>query len=153
MFDGMMDISEQMLLRWKRFGQDSIIDVTDNFTRLTLDTIALCAFDYRFNSFYQNEMHPFVDSMVRALREAGLRSRRPSLQNKIMIGSQRQYTADIQNMQTIAGKIIEARKRKGSQKKDILDQMLTAKDPVTGEVLSDENIRYQMVTFLIAGNA
>ena len=38
-----------------------MIDVADNMTRLTLDTIALCAFDYRFNSFYQREMHPFVE--------------------------------------------------------------------------------------------
>ncbi|MEZ4663760.1 MAG: hypothetical protein R2911_40010 [Caldilineaceae bacterium] len=37
---------------------------------LTLDTIALCGFDYRFNSFYQDEMHPFIDGLVRTLREA-----------------------------------------------------------------------------------
>ena len=35
---------------------------------------------------------------------------------------------------------------------DILDTMLEATDPQTGERLSDENIRYQMVTFLIAGH-
>ena len=55
-------------------GRDAIIDVADNMTRLTLDTIALCAFDYRFNSFYQNEMHPFVAAMVRRARR-GRRAR------------------------------------------------------------------------------
>lgn len=30
--------------------------------------------------------------------------------------------------------------------------MLEAKDPVTGERLDDENIRYQIITFLIAGH-
>src|SRR5215470_2526464 len=30
--------------------------------------------------------------------------------------------------------------------------MLNGRDPQTGEGLSDENIRYQMVTFLIAGH-
>ena len=49
------------------FGAGAEIDVADNMTRLTLDTIALCAFDYRFNSFYQNEMHPFVAAMTGAL--------------------------------------------------------------------------------------
>jgi cytochrome P450 / NADPH-cytochrome P450 reductase len=77
MFDGMKDIAEQMLTRWERFGESAVIDVADNMTRLTLDTIALCAFDYRFNSFYQNEMHPFVAAMVGALAEAGARARRP----------------------------------------------------------------------------
>ena len=51
MFDRMQDIADQMLLRWERFGPGATIDVADNMTRLTLDTLALCAFDYRFNSF------------------------------------------------------------------------------------------------------
>ena len=41
MFDEMLDIAEQMLLRWERFGDSAVIDVADNMTRLTLDTIAL----------------------------------------------------------------------------------------------------------------
>ena len=41
-------------------------------TRLTLDTIALCGFGYRFNSFYRDTPHPFVEAMVRVLaRVAG----------------------------------------------------------------------------------
>ena len=79
MFDRMLDIADQMFVRWERFGPNAVIDVADNMTRLTLDTIALCAFDYRFNSFYQNEMHPFVAAMVGALEEAGQRTRRPDL--------------------------------------------------------------------------
>ena len=50
MFPGMVDIAEQLLLKWERQGPGQRIDVVDNMTRLTLDTIALCAFDYRFNS-------------------------------------------------------------------------------------------------------
>src|SRR5690606_14703642 len=60
MFPQMLDIAEQMFTRWERFGPDTVIDVADDMTRLTLDTIALCAFNYRFNSFYRNELHPFV---------------------------------------------------------------------------------------------
>ena len=30
-------------------------------TALTLDTIGLCGFDYRFNSFYRRDYHPFVE--------------------------------------------------------------------------------------------
>ena len=65
-FDFMLDIAEQMLTKWERLGPEADLDVTDNMTRLTLDTIALCGFGYRFNSFYQREMHPFVEAMVRA---------------------------------------------------------------------------------------
>src|SRR5947209_6325822 len=47
MFPAMLDIAEQLFLKWERQGPEQRIDVVDNTTRLTLDTIALCAFDYR----------------------------------------------------------------------------------------------------------
>lgn len=67
----MLDIAEQLMLKWERMGDNAVFDVPDDMTRLTLDTIALCAFNYRFNSFYRDEMHPFVHAMVEGLVEAG----------------------------------------------------------------------------------
>jgi cytochrome P450/NADPH-cytochrome P450 reductase len=52
MFNEMHDIASQLVLKWARHGGDHAIQVVDDFTRLTLDTIALCAMDYRFNSWY-----------------------------------------------------------------------------------------------------
>ena len=154
MFDQMLDIADQMLVRWERFGPNAVIDVTDDMTRLTLDTIALCAFDYRFNSFYQREMHPFVGAMVDALSEAGARERRLDIANKLMLRKRRAYEDDLKLMREVADGLIAERKRdpEGAQKKDLLGLMLQGRDPVTGEGLSDENIRYQLVTFLIAGH-
>ena len=152
MFDPMLDIAEQMLQRWERFGEEAIIDVPDNMTRLTLDTIALCAFDDRFNSFYQNEMHPFVHAMVEALAEAGARGRRLSIQNQLMVLTKRQYEGDIHYMHQFADRLIARRKQNPTSKNDLLNRMLQGRDPITGEGLDDENIRYQMVTFLIAGH-
>jgi cytochrome P450/NADPH-cytochrome P450 reductase len=37
----MKDIVEQLVLKWSRFGPENKINVTDDFTRLTLDSIAL----------------------------------------------------------------------------------------------------------------
>jgi cytochrome P450/NADPH-cytochrome P450 reductase len=154
MFDQMLDIADQMLVRWERFGPNAVIEVTDDMTRLTLDTIALCAFDYRFNSFYQREMHPFVGAMVDALSETGARERRLDIANKLMLRKRRAYEDDLKLMREVADGLIAERKRdpNGAAKKDLLGLMLQGRDPVTGEGLSDENIRYQLVTFLIAGH-
>ncbi len=154
MFAGMDDIVEQLLLKWERLGPTARIDVADNTTRLTLDTIALCSFNYRFNSLYREEMHPFVGAMVRALVESGDRARRLPVQNKIMLRRRHQLEEDNALMFEVAEQIISDRRRNPSPagSEDILDTMLYAADPVTGERLSDENIRYQMVTFLIAGH-
>lgn len=154
MFDGMTDIAEQVMLKWERQGPAHRIDVADNTTRLTLDTIALCSFGYRFNSLYTDRMHPFVTSMVRALEESGARTRRLPVQNRLMLLTRRQYDEDKALMYSIADQLIAERRRHPSPEgeHDILDTMLTATDPATGERLSDENVRYQMVTFLIAGH-
>ncbi|MCT8004027.1 cytochrome P450 [Sphingomonas sanguinis] len=154
MFDRMYDIAEQMMVRWERFGESATIDVADNMTRLTLDTIALCAFDYRFNSFYQDAMHPFVAAMVGALEESGRRSRLPPGAGKLMLLRNRRFEADIRILRDVSNRLIEERRgdpRLG-ERGDLLDRMLTARDPETGEMLSRENIGYQMITFLVAGH-
>lgn len=154
MFDRMIDVADQMFTRWERFGPDAVIDVADNMTRLTLDTIALCAFDYRFNSFYQDQMHPFVAAMVATLKEAGDRNRRPKVMNALMLAKARDFEANCQLMHKVARDLIAERRRdpKGSEKNDLLNLMLNGVDPVTGTKLDDENIIYQMITFLIAGH-
>lgn len=154
MFDHMVDVAHQMFSRWERFGPSAVIDVADNMTRLTLDTIALCSFDYRFNSFYRTEMHPFVDAMVGALAEAGRKGRRPGVVSKLMVGTHRRYEADQEKLASVADEVIAERRRdpNGHEKKDLLNIMLNGVDAVTGEKLSDENIRFQMITFLIAGH-
>lgn len=154
MYDGMLDIAEQMMVRWERFGSDHTIDAPDQFTRLTLDTIALCGFDYRFNSFYQNEMHPFVDSMFNVLEEASSRGNQPKIVTQVLRQRERQYWQNVAYMDQISEQIIAERRNDphAADKKDLLSRMLEAADPQTGRKLSDKNIRSQMITFLVAGH-
>lgn len=154
MFEPMLDIAEQLLLRWERFGPNAVISVPDDMTRLTLDTIALCAFDYRFNSFYQDQMHPFVDAMMDGLREALRRGRRFPVQTQLMVRTRRKFDEDVRFMHQVADDLITRRKvaPHSEQKKDLLGLMLQGQDPQTGEGLSEETIRNEMVTFLIAGH-
>lgn len=152
-FDPMLDIAEQLVTKWARKGEKTDHDVAMEMTQLTLDTIALCGFGYRFNSFYQNELPPFVDAMVRALDESGKRTRQLPLQTKLKVMTQRQFDADIAFMNGVVDELIRERKS-GATKgdRDLLSLMLAGKNPVTGEGLDDVNIRHQMVTFLIAGH-
>ena len=43
MFPEMHDVASQLVLKWARMGPSFRIPVTSDFTRVTLDTIALCA--------------------------------------------------------------------------------------------------------------
>ncbi|TYA14962.1 cytochrome P450 [Paenibacillus faecis] len=153
-YHGMMvDIALQLTQKWARLNPGESVNVPDDMTRLTLDTIGLCGFNYRFNSFYREHPHPFVLSMTRALDEAMNQGQRLGIQNKLMLVTKRQFNHDIQSMFSTVDQIIaERRAGKTEGKDDLLAHMLTSKDPETGEALDDENIRYQIITFLIAGH-
>ena len=154
-FPMMLDISEQLMQKWARLNPNEVIDVPADMTRLTLDTIGLCGFDYRFNSFYRQDNHPFVESMVGALGEAMESSSRLPIQNKLAFAQHKQMQANIDFMNTTVDSIIQERKRNGEQstsKRDLLSYMLTGIDKQSGESLDDTNIRYQIITFLIAGH-
>ncbi|PEA54221.1 NADPH--cytochrome reductase [Bacillus pseudomycoides] len=149
----MVDIAIQLVQKWERLNPNESIDVPEDMTRLTLDTIGLCGFDYRFNSFYRDTPHPFITSMVRSLEEAMNQSQRLGIQDKLMVMKKRQFKQDIQSMFDLVDNIIAERKESNNQNgNDLLTHMLKGKDPQTGEMLDDENIRFQIITFLIAGH-
>ncbi|MCY9310924.1 bifunctional P-450/NADPH--P450 reductase [Bacillus inaquosorum] len=149
----MVDIAVQLIQKWARLNPNEAVDVPGDMTRLTLDTIGLCGFNYRFNSYYRETPHPFINSMVRALDEAMHQMQRLDFQDKLMVRTKRQFHHDIQTMFSLVDSIIAERRSNGDQdEKDLLARMLNVEDPETGEKLDDENIRFQIITFLIAGH-
>ncbi|KAJ5124323.1 uncharacterized protein N7515_008148 [Penicillium bovifimosum] len=133
MFDEMYDIAQQLVLKWARIGPAAPIQVTDDFTRLTLDTIALCAMGTRFNSFYHDEMHPFVEAMVGLLAGSGKRSLRPALLNNLPTAENNKYWSDIEYLRNLARELVDARKQNPVDKKDLLNALILGRDPQTGQ--------------------
>jgi cytochrome P450/NADPH-cytochrome P450 reductase len=147
----MHDIASQLVLKFARMGPDYRIPVTDDFTRLTLDTIALCAMDYRFNSFYQDDMHPFVQAMINVLSAGADRQRIPAVVQKFMWSKNEQIKADSKFQFDLAAELVRHRRENPTEKKDLLHNMIYGKDPKTGETMRDDLIAANMITFLIAG--
>ncbi|MFI7641246.1 bifunctional cytochrome P450/NADPH--P450 reductase [Nonomuraea sp. NPDC049400] len=148
----MLEIAEQLVESWAgRQGED--LPVADDMTRLTLDTISLTGFGYRFHSFDSPELHPFLQAMGGALTAAMLRNQQLPFITKLKRGQEEGYRRDIATMQELVDDVIRQRRAEGvSGSKDLLGLMLEASDPQTGARLSDENIRNQVLTFLIAGH-
>ena len=149
----MVDIAEQLVKKWERLNPDEEVDVVHDMTALTLDTIGLCGFDYRFNSFYRRDYHPFVEALVRSL-ETIMMTRGLPLEKIWMKKRNTDLVADTAFMNKMVDDVIAARRGSGDAdgNKDMLNAMLTGVDKATGEQLDDVNIRYQINTFLIAGH-
>nr|QNR01075.1 NADPH-cytochrome P450 reductase-2 [Ophiocordyceps sinensis] len=153
MFDEMHDIATQLAMKLARHGPQSSICVSDDFTRLALDTLALCAMDFRFNSYYREDLHPFIRAMGDFLTECGKRGKRPSFApNFLYRAANDKFQDDMAIMRKTADQVVEARKESPSGRKDLLAAMLNGVDPTTGDKLSDANITDQLITFLIAGH-
>jgi cytochrome P450 / NADPH-cytochrome P450 reductase len=150
----MVDIADQLVKKWERLNGDEEIDVVHDMTALTLDTIGLCGFDYRFNSFYRRDYHPFVESLVRSL-ETIMMIRGLPMENLWMQKRRRDLAGDVAFMNKMVDEIVAERRKNAeaaADKKDMLGAMMTGVDRSTGEQLDDVNIRYQINTFLIAGH-
>ncbi len=155
-FDLIREVCDQLIAKWSGLaGQDLVI--ADDMTRLTLDSIAVAGFGHRFDSFARDELDPFLVSLASALGEALNVITRLPVQQRFAKKSTRRFATDIAAMNTLVDGIIADRRARlqqgsGAGANDLLNLMLTAADPETGEQLSDLNIRYQVLTFLIAGH-
>lgn len=153
MFPDMKSIALQMCDRWDRMGPDYEIVASDDFTRLAFDTIGKCGFSYNFFQFFQEHVHPFATQMAETLSEAGKQSARTSLENLIRYKDAQHMKDNIAAMHKLVDQIIADRKKRPQPDRyDLLNVMLNEADPATGEKLSEENIRFNLVTFLIAGH-
>lgn len=149
----MQDIAGQLCMKWERLNVDDDIDVVHDMTALALDTIGVCGFDYRFNSFYRRDYHPFIDALTRTLETCMVQRGLP-FEKVILRKRLEQLKTDVTFMSKLVDDIVRERRRGGGDQaqKDLLNFMLAGVDKTTGESLSDENIRYQIITFLIAGH-
>ncbi|MEV5753049.1 cytochrome P450 [Actinoallomurus sp. NPDC052308] len=151
-FGQMLEIAQNLVGKWER-RQGQPVRITDDYTRLTLDTIALSGFGYRFDSFSKEELHPFLYALLEALIESMRRSQELPMMTAQRKDDANQYHRNIQLMQELVESVIKERRQgRGSGEDDLLGLMLQATDPETGKPLDDDNVRDQVLTFLIAGH-
>ncbi|MEM9277602.1 MAG: cytochrome P450 [Pseudomonadota bacterium] len=149
----MLDVANQLVLKWERMNDDDEIDVVHDMTAVALDTIGICGFNYRFNSFYRRDYHPFIDALTHTL-ETCMMQRGLPFERQFLHSRLERFKGDVDYMNNLVDEIIRERRKGGpdAAQNDLLNYMLSGVDKVTGETLSDENIRYQINTFLIAGH-
>lgn len=106
---------------------------------------------FRFNSFYSDGMHPFVDALMTVFSENTARTTRPAIATKLRYKANKEFEDARHLMRKIGQDIVTNRRANPSDKPDVLNTMIHGKDPKTGQVMRDELITEQMLTFLVAG--
>lgn len=149
----MVDCVDQLCSYWAESVERGPIDVSSDMNRLTLEVIGRTGFGYSFDSFAPNR-HPFVESMTRAMAYVSQTANDvPLIREVLGWKAMRQNPKDIALMKSTVDHVIAARRRGETPRQDdLLQRMLENPDPETGETMSDQSIRNQVLTFLIAGH-
>ena len=151
----MLEIAESLLAKWHNIPEGREFNLTDDMTHLTFDTIGYCGFDFKFHSFASEEAHPFIQAMNTSLGDAMKRLANPPSFNKLRFRSIKRVQKANQTMNNLVDDIIQERvnnPEKYTSKADLMSLMLNATDKESNEKLDLVNIRYQIITFLIAGH-
>ncbi|MGW2772547.1 cytochrome P450 [Streptomyces olivaceoviridis] len=150
----MLSVADRLTDHWDRhLAAGRTVDVPGDMTRLTLETIARTGFGHDFGSFERDRPHPFVTAMVGTLAYAQRLNSVPGpLAPLLLRTAARRNAADIAHLNRTVDGLVAARRRSGGGEGDLLDRMLATAHPRTGEKLSPENVRKQVITFLVAGH-
>ncbi|GHI03639.1 cytochrome P450 [Streptomyces cellostaticus] len=150
----MLAVAGRLTGHWDReLAAGRAVDVPGDMTKLTLETIARTGFGHDFGSFERERPHPFVTAMVGTLTYAQrLNSVPVPLVPLLLRGASRRNAADIAHLNRTVDDLVADRRRSGGGDGDLLDRMLETAHPRTGERLSDQNVRKQVITFLVAGH-
>ena len=146
----MLDVAERLTGHWDgALAAGRPVDVPGDMTKLTLETIARTGFGHDFGSFERARPHPFVTAMVGTLTYAQRLNTVPS--PRLLRRAARRNDADTDLLNRTVDDLVRARRTAGGDG-DLLDRMLETAHPETGERLSAENVRRQVITFLVAGH-
>lgn len=153
-FPIMRETVGKMIGWWSSLKPKEYIDIPDAMTRMALEAIGVAGFNYSFKTLSDfGPMHPFVTHMTSLLKLAQdvllLRPLQKITQKPKMM---KQLQAHGQFMKDMMAECVQNRIDSKERKTDILDLMLNASDPESGERLSMQSIYDQLITFLVAGH-
>ena len=147
----MLAVADRLMEHWDRaVAAGRAVDVPGDMTKLTLETIARTGFGHDFGSFERARPHPFVTAMVGTLTYAQRLNTVPAA--FLLRRAARRNEADIAYLNRTVDDLVRARTANGPGDGDLLDRMLETAHPETGERLSPQNVRRQVITFLVAGH-
>lgn len=149
----MLDAITELFTFWETRGE--IIDVAPDMTRLTLETISRAAFGEDLGSFERETPHRFVTAMIAALKTGQRIGGLSGLPGSTLLaaGINRANAGHRRYIDTMLDQLIAGRRQRGDAgETDLLAIMLAANADRGDTALDDRNIRFQILTFLVAGH-
>jgi cytochrome P450/NADPH-cytochrome P450 reductase len=149
-----LEVADEVFAHLDTLAAGEPVLVTDLMTRMTFEAIAHAGFSTRFNCI-TGPLPAFVQAMVDVLTDAMAAAKQILPGALRPLARRKRARADAILRETVDRIVAERRRaldRGDAVPHDILQILLTSRDKLTGRQLSDDNIRNQLITFLIAGH-
>jgi cytochrome P450 len=154
----MTDAAVRMLQRWdKTFRNDETIDLDAEMMRLALEIVGQALFTVDLS----DEANELAGAVLTALDHIIHKARNPiGLPESFPSARNRRYQAALQKMNTSVSQLIQTRRQNLSavpggdrgDHMDLLTLMLAARDERTGVGMSEQQLRDEILTLIIAGH-
>lgn len=135
----MLDIGTQLIGRWDACVQKRPVDASTDLQKLAMDTVALAGFGAKFDSFRYDGLAPIPRSFTAAFGELGNEPTTP------------EFDKELAYLHGAFDEMIEQHRGHGADNPDDLLYVMLEKDANGEPVLDHDNVRNQIMTFLIAG--
>ncbi len=151
MTETMVAATEEMLNRWERYAQSGRpIDVTEQMMRLTRDIILTTMFSSGIGNV-DAEAAGKAFGIALAHLDKYLFSP-VQIPEYIPTPSMRRFRRAMNTLNEIVYRLIAERRAMHDRPDDLLTMLIEVKDEETGEVMTDEQIRDEVVTIFLAGH-
>ncbi len=140
-----------MLARWKAAGPGAVQNIDRDMTRVTFQALQ----DTVLGASVGDEDRRFIEEasakfLVHSIWKVALSSLR--LPRWIPHPGAREMVRDARTMRDVAARVLAKARERDDGGNHLLQRLITARDPATGEAMPDRLIIDNLVTFLVAGH-
>ncbi|MFN8612110.1 MAG: cytochrome P450 [Vulcanimicrobiota bacterium] len=145
----MVSCTQDMLEEWRKLPAGRVVDAAEEMMKLTLRIVGLALFSLDVSAETQAVAHcleVLQGQMTRRFQSLlPLPPVLPTARDRLFRASRRQ-------LDELAMRIVRDRRAQKNRPHDLLTALLEARDPETGESMSDHQLCDELITFLLAGH-
>lgn len=147
---GMVRDTQEMLENWGKLSSDDVIEITREMSRLTFEIVG--------HSLFSTDVKDFTDLAGDALHFAmdyvNRRTITPfNVPTRLPTRKNRRFRATMKLLNRIVNDIIRSRRSPtNAPQDDLLALLMQARDDESGKGMSDQQLRDEVMTFVLAGH-
>ncbi|MBS2037910.1 cytochrome P450 [bacterium] len=145
----MVQCTQDMLDQWRRLPPGHVLDAAQEMMKLTLRIVGLALFSLDVSAETRAVAHCL--EVLQGQMTRRFQSLMP-LPPVLPTPRDRLFRESRRKLEEIAMRIVRERRAQSNRPDDLLTALLEARDPETGEGMSDHQLCDELITFLLAGH-